>query len=104
MRVPGMRRGAVLLVVLAALVALSGCFKAKQDMEIRADGTGSVVFHVEVNKKAVEAIARSLDLGGLAGPTPVDEPFKAVDRTFPDGTKVRAVNTPDRSTVDASFD
>ncbi|MFP5370875.1 MAG: LppM family (lipo)protein, partial [Actinomycetes bacterium] len=105
MNPPTVRRAAAVLAVVAAVLVLSGCFKARQDIAIKADGTGSIVLHVEVNKKAIEALARSFGdpTGGMGGAS-MAEPFKPVDTTFPDGTKVRAVNTPELSTVDASFD
>ena len=92
--------------VVAAVLALSGCFKASQDVAVRADGSGSVTLHVDVDKGAASSLLRSFaGLGGSSGPIPgVLEPFKPVDRTFPDGTKVRSVDTPDRATLDASFD
>ena len=102
MNPPGLRRAVAVLAAVAAVVGLSGCFKVNHDMEIKADGTGSASLHVEVNKKAVEAMARSFDVGGAV--PPMEDVFKPVDKTFPDGTRVTAVNNADRSTVDASFD
>ena len=100
------RRLAAAASVVAALLALSGCFKASHDVAVRADGSGSVTVHVDVDKGAAASLLRSFaGLGGSSGPVPgVVEPFKPVDRTFPDGTRVRSVDTPDRATLDASFD
>jgi hypothetical protein len=99
------RRAASLLAVVAALLGLSGCFKANQSVKVKADGSGSVVLHGELNKKAVAAIEKSLGDLGLGGTTPdLAAPFLPVDKTFPDGTKVRTADNAERSTLDASFD
>ncbi len=103
-RLGAVRRAAVLLAVAIAVLGLSGCFNASQDVRVRANGSGSVTIHAEVNKKALAAILKSSHgAGGLGGAAALT-PFRSVDRTFPDGTKVRAVDRADRSTLDASFD
>jgi len=72
-----------------------------QDVKVRADGTGSVVLHYEINKKAIAAIG---GIGGGGPPEPQEAPFKVVNRTFPDGTKVRTTDDAERSVLDASFE
>jgi len=107
MKRPGhLRRAAAAVGVAAALLGLSGCFRASEDVKVRPDGTGSVVFHIEFNKKALAALTdRLTGGGGLGGSTPtVTDLFRPVDRTLPDGSKVRAVDGVDQATVDASFD
>lgn len=95
---------ATVLVATLALLGLSGCFKADQKLNVKADGSGSVVLHAELNKKAFAAFAEGLGgFGGLGG-APDRAPFKIVDRTFPDGTKVRTTDDAERSVLDASFD
>lgn len=99
------RLGALMAVVVAAL-ALTGCFKATQQVKIRPDGTGQVVLHVEIDKQALTGVAARLDLsGGVGVPLlgPDEPPFKLVDRTFPDGTKVRTTDGPKQAVLDASF-
>lgn len=99
------RRAPALLALVAALLGLSGCFKATQDVEVRADGSGSVSLHAEVNKRVLADLFNTLS-GGLGGAVTPDlvAPFRTINRTLPDGTKVRAVDTADRATLDASFD
>lgn len=104
MRRHGRAHGAaVVLAVAAAVLCLSGCFKARQDVKIRGDGSGSVVLHAELNKKAMAAVAKSFGgattspLGTMTGS------INPVDKTFPDGTRVRAVEDADKATFDASF-
>ena len=53
------RHVAVLTAVVIMVLGLSGCFKASQDLTVRADGTGAVKIHAELNKKALAAIAES---------------------------------------------
>lgn len=102
-RLSRLRRVPAVLALVAALVVLSGCFKVSQDVEVRGDGSGSVTLHAEINKKALAELFTNL--GGLAGVTPdLITPFRSVNRTFPDGTKVRAVDSSERATLDASFD
>ena len=99
---PTARPRTVLLAAVVMVLGLSGCFKASQDVKVRADGTGAVVLHAEVNKRALTAFARSF--GGLGAAADLQSPsFKLVDRTFPDGTKVRTTDDADRSVLDASF-
>lgn len=97
------RRVPAVLALVAALVVLSGCFKVSQDVEVRGDGSGSVTLHAEIDKKALAELFTNL--GGVSGVTPdLITPFRSVNRTFPDGTKVRAVDSSERATLDASFD
>ena len=102
----GLRRLVVALVVVAAVVVLSGCFRIRDDVTIRADGTGSVAIHAEIDKKALASFYDRLDaIGGRGGSGRVAETiFNPVDTTFPDGTKVRTTNDAERATADASFD
>jgi len=100
---PGhVRRVVAVLAVVAAVLSLSGCFKASQDVEVRADGSGSLVLHAEVDREVLAAVTARFNVAGVAGPDAAL--FQPVDKTFPDGAKVRAVDTPDRATLDASFD
>jgi len=99
-----LRRSAALLGLVAALLGLSGCFTVSQDVNVRADGSGSVAIHVDMDKKAFAAAMGSFGGAGTNGATPVTAPFKVVNRTFPDGAKVRAADSVERSTMDASFD
>lgn len=91
---------AALLAAVVVAVGLSGCFKASQDVGVNADGTGTVVLHAELNKRALAAVARSF--GGVT-PDLQSPQFRLVDRTFPDGTKVRTTDDAERSVLDASF-
>ncbi len=83
------------------VLGLSGCFKASQDVKVKADGTGTVVLHVELDKRALAAVARSF---GGSPPDLGAAQFQLVDRTFPDGTRVRTGDDAERSVLDASFD
>ena len=99
-----LRRVPALLALVVALLSLSGCFKVSQDVQVRADGSGSVTLHAEINKKALADLFNNLgaDLGVVL--PELVTPFRTITRTFPDGTKVRAVDGPERATLDASFD
>lgn len=97
----GHRLPRLLLAAVLVVVGLSGCFKASQDVKVKADGTGTVVLHAELDKRALAAVARSF--GG--SPPDLGAPqFQLVDRTFPDGTRVRTGDDAERSVLDASFD
>jgi hypothetical protein len=103
-RPSGLRRVPALLALLVALLGLSGCFKVSQDVKVRADGSGSVTLHAEINKKALAELFDNLG-GGIGSVTPdLVTPFRTINRTFPGGTKVRAVDSSERATLDASFD
>ncbi len=100
-----LRRPAAALAVVVAVLGLTGCFKASHDVAVRGDGTGSVTLHVEVDKRALAAVVQTFSSLGAGGPLPEPlDPFRPVDRTFPDGTRVRSVDTASRATLDASFD
>ncbi|MEO5679817.1 MAG: DUF2510 domain-containing protein [Acidimicrobiales bacterium] len=100
---PSARRVATLVVAVVAALGLSGCFKASQTVNVRADGTGTVALHAEINKKALAALVNGLG-GAAAGGAPAQTlPFRLVDRTFPDGTRVHTTDAADRSVFDASF-
>ena len=91
------------MAVLLSALGLSGCFRAAQDVKIRADGGGAVELHVEIDKKAMAYVVSRGPRGTI--PPMVQRPqLKLVDVTFPDGTTVRTTDDPERSVLDASFE
>lgn len=91
----------MLLALVVMILGLSGCFESRQEVTVKADGTGRVIMHAELDKRALATVARTfgrgaVDLQALR--------FRVVDQTFPDGTKVRTTDDAERSVLDASFD
>jgi hypothetical protein len=61
--------------VVAAMFFLSGCFQAEQVINVKPDGSGTVVFTVKVGKAALEQM-KALGGGGDANADPLEQMMK----------------------------
>jgi hypothetical protein len=104
--------GRWLRVVVGVLVLLlaGGCFQAKQELVVRADGSGTFRLHVVLDLEAFEQIGASI--GGAfsdqststPGPTPSTTlPFRVGDRPLPGGGSVNVGRDGSKVVVDATF-